>query len=80
MEDKFMNNVQRTRGIRRTIRIHVMKNPARKYTTAGSNACGRMMLDASRCRIPGPSDSAILAWAQFDLNREILGGYWQQAS
>ena len=22
-------------------------------------------------------DSAILAWARFDLSREILGGYWE---
>ena len=75
-----MNKVQRTRGIRKTIRTCVMNIPARKYVTAGSESCGRMMYEASRRRIPGPSDSAILAWAQFDLNREILGGYWQQSA
>ena len=73
-----MNKVQRTRGIRRAIRDHVLNIPARKYITAGSDSCGRMMLEASRCRIPGPSDSAILAWARYDLEREILGGYWQR--
>ena len=75
-----MNKVQRTRGIRRIIRTRVMNIPARKYVTAGSESCGRMMCEARRSRIPGPSDSAILAWARFDLDREILGGYWQQAA
>ena len=75
-----MNKVQRTRGIRKAIQTCVMKIPARKYVTAGSNSCGRMMCEARRRRIPGPSDSAILAWAQFDLEREILSGYWQQTA
>ena len=75
-----MNKVQRTRGIRRAIRTRVMNIPARKYVTAGSESCGRMMCEARRRRFPSPSDSAILAWAQFDLDREILGGYWQQAA
>ena len=75
-----MNSVQRTRGIRRIIRTRVMNNPVRKYVTAGSDSCARMMFEARQRRIPGPSDSAILAWAQFDLCRELLGGYWQQAA
>ena len=75
-----MNKVQRTRGIRRAIRAHMASVPARKYVIAGSNSCGRMMCEARQRRIPGPSDSAILAWARFDLEREILGGYWQQAA
>ena len=75
-----MNKVQRTRGIRRAIRIRMLNIPARKYVTAGSESCTRMMFEVRQRRIPGPSDSAILAWAQFDLEREILGGYWQQAS
>jgi len=37
-----------------------------------------MMYEARQRRIPGPSDSAILAWARYDLEREILGGYWQR--
>lgn len=72
-----MNTVQRTTGIRRIIRNTILRKPARKYITAGTNACGRMMCEARRRRNPGPSDSAILAWARFDLAREILGGYWQ---
>ena len=75
-----MSKVHRIRGIRRAIRTHVMNIPARKYVTAGSESCGRMMFEARQRRIPGPSDSAILAWARFDLAREILGGYWQQAA
>ena len=75
-----MNTVQRTKGIRRAIRTRLMNKPVHKFVTAGSDACGRMICEARRLRNPGPSDSAILAWAQFDLAREILGGYWQQAA
>lgn len=75
-----MDKVQRTRGIRRAIRARVMNIPTRKYVTAGSDSCGRMMCEARQRRIPCPSNSAILAWARFDLDREILGGYWQQAA
>ena len=71
-----MNTVQRTRGIRKTIQARIMNRPAQKFVTAGDSACGRMMLEARRQRIPCPSDSAILAWARYDLEREILGGYW----
>ena len=31
----------------------------------------------SRHQKPDPSDEAILAWAQFDLSREIMGGFWE---
>ena len=72
-----MNTVQRTTGIRKVIRNTILGKTTLKYVTAGTNACGRMMCDARRRRNPGPSDSAILAWARFDLAREILGGYWQ---
>ena len=72
-----MNKVQRTRGIRRAIRTRVMNIPARKYVTAGSDSCSRLMCEARQRRVPGPSDSAILAWARFDLECEILGGFWQ---
>ena len=75
-----MNTVQRTRGIRRVIRTRMMNHPAQKYITAGNNACGRMMCEARRRRNPSPSDSAILAWAKYDLECEILGGYWQRSA
>ena len=73
-----MNAVQRTKGIRRIIRTGIMNRPAQKFVTAGTNACGRMMCDARRRRNPGPSDSAILAWAKYDLACEILSGFWQR--
>ena len=76
-----MNKVQRTRGIRRAVRASVLGKPVQKYVTAGSDACGRMMREARpRRQVSGPSDSAILAWARFDLDREILGGYWQRTA
>ena len=73
-----MNKVQRSKGIRRAIRAGILNRPALKFVRAGSNACGQMMIEARQRLAPGPSDSAILAWARFDLEREILGGYWQQ--
>ena len=75
-----MKTVQRTTGIRRVIRNTILGKPARKYVTAGNDACGRMMCEARRRRNPGPSDSAILAWAKYDLECEILGGYWQRSA
>ena len=75
-----MKTVQRTTGIRRVIRNTILGKPARKYVTAGNDACGRMMCEARRRRNPGPSDSAILAWAKYDLECEILGGYWQRTA
>ena len=73
-----MNPVQRTKGIRRAIQTRLMMRPAQKFVTAGDSACGQMMREARQRRIPGPSDSAILAWARYDLEREILGGFWQR--
>ena len=73
-----MNSVRRTKGIRRIIRVNILKESAQKHTTAGDRACGRMMQEARQRRMPGPSDSAILAWARFDLQREILGGFWEK--
>lgn len=73
-----MNQVQRTKGIRKMIRTAVLGNPNPKYITAGDKACGSMMREArSRRQKPGPSDSAILTWARFDLMTEILGGFWE---
>ena len=76
--DKDMNTVQRTRGIRKVIRTAVLRKPVQKHVAAGDRACGRLMLAArARRRTPGPSDRAILAWAQYDLAREIMGGFWE---
>ena len=75
-----MNTVQRTRGIRRVLQTGLMNRPAQKFVIAGDFACGRMMTEARRRRISGPSDSAILARARYDLEREILSGYWQRQS
>ena len=72
-----MNKVQRTRGFRKIVREVVWRKPVQKYITAGDRACGRMMREARpRRQKPGPSDSAILAWAMFDLSREDMGGFW----
>ena len=73
-----MHTVQRTRGIRKMVRMAVLRKSTPKYVTAGDRACGRMMWEArERKQKPGPSDSAILAWAEFDLARELLGGFWE---
>ena len=73
-----MNTVQRTKGIRKFIRVTVLRGTVQKFVTAGDRACGRMMRESrGRRQKPGPSDSAILAWAQFDLAREILSGFWE---
>ena len=73
-----MNTIQRTRGLRRVVRTRVMNRPAQKFITAGTEACGRLMCEARQRRLPGPSDSAILAWAMYELECELLGGYWQR--
>ena len=73
-----MNTVQRTRGIRRAVRTILTNRPAQKFVTAGDSACGQMMREARRRLIPCPSDSAILAWAKYDLACEILSGFWQR--
>ena len=73
-----MNSVQRPRGILRIIRAVAFRKPAPNYVTAGSAACGRMMREArSRKQKSGPSDRAILAWAEFDLAKEIADGFWE---
>ncbi len=75
-----MNTVKRTKGLRRAILAGILNRPARKFVKAGSNACGQMMHEARQRQIPGPSDSAILAWVRYDLECEILGGYWQRTA
>ena len=73
-----MNSVQRTRGIRKIIRVVILRKSLQKFVTAGNWVCGNMMREAlSRHHKPDPSDEAILAWAKFDLSREIMGGFWQ---
>ena len=75
-----MKKVNRTKGIRRAFRTRVLNKPVQKFVTAGTCACSRMMFEARQRLYSGPSDRAILAWAQFDLAREILSGYWQQST
>lgn len=75
-----MNSIQRTRGIRKALKTGLLGKSIPKYVTSGDRACGRMMCEARQRRIPGPSDQAILARAQLDLMREILGGYWQHSA
>ena len=72
-----MKSVQRTRGIMKIIREAAFGTAVPKYVTAGNLACERMMQAAGRRLNPGPSDAAILAWAEFDLSREIMGGFWE---
>ena len=69
-----MKSVQRTRGIMKAIREAAFGGFAPRYVTAGSLACKRMIRNAVT---PGPSDAAILAWAKYELSREILGGFWE---
>ena len=69
--------VQRSRGIVKIIRKLTGKKPAQKFVTAGDGACWRMMREARTRRQAGPSDNAILAWANYDLTREIMTGFWE---
>ena len=69
-----MKSVQRTRGIMKAIREAAFGGFTPRYITAGSLACKRMIRNAVT---PSPSDAAILAWAKYDLSREILGGFWE---
>jgi hypothetical protein len=73
-----MHSVQRSKGIRRLIRSVVLREPVQRYVTAGSRACGTALPETrSRKPLSGPSDQAILAWAEFDLTREIIDGFWE---
>ena len=72
-----MNKVQRTKGICKIIRTRILKETIQKYVTAGDRACRPLKREPRTRRQTGPSDSAILTWARFDLNREILGGFWE---
>ena len=73
-----MNAVRRTRGIRKVIRTVICGEAAPKYVTAGAKNCGEMLREARSGRQhSGPSDRDIMTWAEFDLTREILGGFWE---
>ena len=72
-----MSPVQRAKGIRKMIRQYIFGRPVQKYVLAGDRACRRM---ARKVRSPQqctPSDQAILAWARYDLHREIESGFWE---
>ena len=69
--------VKRTKGIVKIIRKVTGKMPSPKYVIAGDKACWRMVQEARSLRQPGPSDRAILAWAKYDLTREIMTGFWE---
>ena len=71
-----MSSVQRAKGFRKVIRQVVFRKPVQKYVTAGSRNCRSMMRAVRPVRQSGPSDSAILAWAQYDLAWEIINGFW----
>lgn len=53
------------------------KQPIQKYVTAGDRACRQMMREEQSRRQSGPSDNAILAWANYDLTCEIMTGFWE---
>ena len=76
-----MISVQRTKGIRKIIRRAILGRPVQKYVRAGDRTCGKMMREIRfRRQETGPSDRAILAWAEFDLAREIMGGFWDRSA
>jgi len=71
-----MSSVQRSKGIRKVIRRFVFKKPVQRYIAAGDRACQGLVREAYSRRQPCPSNSAILAWARYDLACEIMNGFW----
>ena len=69
--------VRRSRGVVKIIRRLAGKKTGLKFVTAGDTACRSMMLEARSRKQPGPSDQAIQAWANYDLAREIMTGFWE---
>ena len=69
--------VKRTRGVMKIIRKLTDGNACQKYVTAGNLACWKMMREVRFRKQPSPSDNAILAWANYDLTREIITGFWE---
>ena len=72
-----MNAVRRTRGIKKVLRLIIIRKPVQKYVTAGDLSCRKMMQAARSRHQACPSDQAILAWARYDLFREIMNGFWE---
>lgn len=72
-----MYTVQRERGIRRFVRKVVLGKPDQKFVTAGSVNCRQMILESLAGRRFFPGDSEILASAEYDLNWEIMCGFWE---
>ena len=75
-----MDSVSRTRGIRKLLQGIVTGKPVQKYVTAGDVSCQIMMREARSQHSAFPSEQAMLAWARYDLSREILSGFWDQAA
>ncbi|MBO7663728.1 MAG: hypothetical protein J6U01_10190 [Clostridia bacterium] len=69
--------VNRTRGAMKIFGKIAGRSRCRKYVTAGDTACRKMMREVCSRKQSGPSDSAILAWANYDLAREIVTGFWE---
>ena len=72
-----MKPVQRIKGVQRIIRMTILGRAVPKYITAGDRACGELMDEACRPDRSGPSDEAILAWAELELAKELKGGFWE---
>ncbi len=71
-----MNSIQRERGIRKFIRKVVLGEPIQKFVVAGDTNCWQMILESQSRKHCFPGDNEILASAQYDLNWEILCGFW----
>ena len=71
-----MNSVQRERGIQRFLRKVVLGEPVQKFVTAGDMNCQQLMLESQARKRRFPEDRDILASAEYDLNWEILSGFW----
>ena len=76
-----MNKVRRANSITRMARRFLYGMPDRKYVVSGDRACGEMMRNARRRRrVRDTEDESILAWARFELRREILDGFWDKGA
>ena len=75
--ERHGNSSAEPKGVREVLGAVILGKPVRKYTAAGDAHAEESFPEAWDRRSPGPATSAILAWARFDLSREILGGYWE---
>ena len=73
-----MRKVQRSSSLVRKIKRKFFGIPEKKYFTSGDRACREMIRNARRCRRQDLEAEAIMAWARFDLTREIIHGFWEQ--